>query len=92
MGLFRSNELELNKQKQVILYTARDGKVTVGVFFAQDTFWLTQKTIAELFGVKIPAISKHLKNIYTSKELTQFELFPKWKQFKLRANVKSCEK
>ncbi len=66
-----NDELEQNKQKHVILYTASDGKVTVDVFFAQDNFWLTQKTMAELFGVKTPAISKHLKNIYASKELNQ---------------------
>jgi hypothetical protein len=44
-----SNELEQNKQKWVILYTGADGKVTVDVFFEQDNFWLTQKTMAELF-------------------------------------------
>lgn len=54
----------------VILYRTADGKVTVDVFFARDNFWLTQKTMAELFGVRIPAISKHLKNIYESGELT----------------------
>ncbi len=65
------NDLEQNKQKRVILYTAADGKVTVDVFFAQENFWLTQKTMAELFGVKTPAISRHLKNIYSSEELNQ---------------------
>jgi hypothetical protein len=40
------------------------------VFFENDTFWLTQSVMSELFGVKIPAISKHLKNIYESKELS----------------------
>lgn len=62
---------EKNIQKRVILYTAANGKVTVDVFFAQDNFWLTQRNIAELFGVKTPAISRHLKNIYASKELSQ---------------------
>lgn len=66
-----SNEFEQNKQKRVILYTTADGKVTVDVFFVEENFWLTQRTIAELFGVKTPAISKHLKNIYASKELRQ---------------------
>ncbi len=70
MEAFIKNELELNNQERVILYTAADGKVTVDVFFSQDNFWLTQKTMAELFGVKIPAISKHLKNIYATKELS----------------------
>jgi len=60
-----------NTQNRVVLYTAADGKVTANVFFANDTFWLTQSVISELFGVNIPAISKHLKNIYESKELSQ---------------------
>ncbi len=57
-------------QNRVILYTAADGKVTANVFFENDTFWLTQSAMSELFGVNIPAISKHLKNIYESKELS----------------------
>jgi hypothetical protein len=61
----------IEKQNRVILYTTADGKVTVDVFFAQDNFWLTQRTMADLFGVKPPAVSKHLKNIYASGELNQ---------------------
>lgn len=57
-------------QNQVILYTGADGKVMANVLFANDTFWLTQSVMSELFGVKIPAISKHLKNVYESKELS----------------------
>ena len=38
-------------QSQVVLYQTPDGKVTVNVVFARDNFWLTQKTMAELFGV-----------------------------------------
>jgi len=41
----------------------------VGVLFKDETAWLTQKTMAELFGVGVPAISKHLKNIFESGEL-----------------------
>jgi hypothetical protein len=59
-----------NIQNRIILYTAADGKVTADVIFAEETFWLTQRSMAELFGVNIPAISKHLKNIYESKELS----------------------
>ena len=55
---------------RIILYNAADGKVTVNVFFARDNFWLPQRAIAELFGVGIAAISKHLKNIFESGELT----------------------
>ncbi len=57
-------------QNRVILYTAADGKVTADVFFAEETFWLTQRTMAELFGITIPSISRHLKNIYESQELS----------------------
>ena len=60
---------ELNKGKAlvartaspVVLYTTDDGQVTVQVIFANETFWLTQKTVADLFDVTVPAISKHLK-------------------------------
>ncbi len=57
-------------QNKIILYTAADGRVTVDVFFANDTFWLTQRTMAELFGITIPSVSRHLKNIYESQELS----------------------
>jgi len=58
-----------DRQSRVILYTTPDGRVTVDVFFARDNFWLTQRTMADLFGVKTPAVSKHLKNIFDSGEL-----------------------
>jgi hypothetical protein len=57
-------------QNRIIIYNAADGKVTADVFFAQDNFWLTQRSMAELFGITIPSISKHLKNIYESQELS----------------------
>ncbi|MDO8873987.1 MAG: virulence RhuM family protein [Methanoregula sp.] len=56
-------------QSNFLLYTAADGKVKVDVLIKDETVWLTQKAIAELFGVKIPAISKHLANIYETGEL-----------------------
>jgi hypothetical protein len=43
--------------------------VKVGVLFRDETAWLTQKALAELFGVGVPAINKHLKNIFKSGEL-----------------------
>ena len=45
-------------QNKIILYTTADGKVTADVFFANDTFWLTQRTMAELFGINIPSVSR----------------------------------
>ena len=54
-----------------ILYTAPDEAVKVDVFFKNETVWLTQKALAELFAVKVPAINKHLKNIFDSGELVE---------------------
>jgi hypothetical protein len=45
--------------------------VKVGVLFRDETAWLTQKTLSDLFGVKVPAINKHLKNIFESGELAR---------------------
>ena len=59
----------MSGQNQFLLYTAPDGAVKVEVFFKDETVWLTQKALAELFGVKVPAINKHLKNIFESGEL-----------------------
>jgi hypothetical protein len=56
---------------QFLLYTAPDGAVKVDVFFRDETVWLTQKALAELFGVKVPAINKHLKNIFEAGELSR---------------------
>ena len=65
------NDLEHSKRDKIIIYTTADGKVSVDVLFARDNFWLTQRTMAELFGVKTPAISRHLKNIFESGELIE---------------------
>jgi hypothetical protein len=56
---------------QFLRYTAPDGAVKVDVFFRDETVWLTQKALADLFGVKVPAINKHLKNIFEAGELSR---------------------
>lgn len=55
----------------IILYSSPEGNIRVEVMYSGETFWLTQKRMAELFGVEIPAISKHLKNIFESTELQE---------------------
>jgi len=57
-----------DEQTDFLLYTAPGGKVKIEVFLNEETVWLTQKAIAALFGVNVPAISKHLENIYESGE------------------------
>ena len=61
----------MSEQSKFLLYTAPDGAVKVDVFFKEETVWLTQKALAELFAVKVPAINKHLKNIFESGELNR---------------------
>ncbi|MCH6201020.1 virulence RhuM family protein [Aquiflexum sp. LQ15W] len=57
------------KARDLLLYHTEDQKVNVSVYFQNGSFWLTQKAMAELFGVNVPAVSKHLKNIFDTKEL-----------------------
>jgi len=61
----------MSEHNQFLLYTAPDGAVKIDVFFKDETVWLTQKALAELFAVKVPAINKHLKNIFESGELAR---------------------
>ena len=53
----------------VIVYQAENESVSTNVIFKDETFWMTQKDMAKLFDVNVPAISKHLKNIFESGEL-----------------------
>ena len=70
----------MNKEFNFLVYSAPDKDIKVSAVIKDETIWLTQKAMAELFGVQTPAISKHLKNIFEEKELDNKWLFPKWKQ------------
>ncbi len=59
------------RESEILLYTAPDGAVKVGVLFRDETAWLTQRSLAELFGVGVPAVNKHLKHIFESGELAE---------------------
>ena len=64
------HQLSLQDQStEFLLYSAPNGQVKVEVLLSNETLWLTQKRMAELFGVGVSAISKHLDNIYESGEL-----------------------
>lgn len=62
---------ELKKFENFVIFQTETWKVNIEVFFKGGTLWLTQKKMSELFEVKVPAISKHLKNIFESWELKQ---------------------
>ena len=57
------------KESNILLYETEDGKINVDVILKDETIWLTQKSMSELFDVNVPAINKHLTNIYEEKEL-----------------------
>lgn len=59
------------KGSDFLFYTTPEGKVRIEVFFQNETVWLTQKRMADLFGVGIPAVNKHLINIFQSGELDE---------------------
>lgn len=61
----------MNSNNQIVIYQSEDGQTQVDVRMENETVWLTQQQIAELFGTKRPAITKHLKNIYASEELDE---------------------
>ena len=62
---------ELVKQISYILYKADEEDVKVNALLKDESIWLTQKSMAELFDVNVPAVSKHLKNIFDEGELDE---------------------
>jgi len=59
------------EKNQIILYTAPGGDVKLEVFLQDETLWLTQKMMAELFEVTVPNVSMHIKNIFDEEELNK---------------------
>lgn len=66
-------ENNLGEFTNFMLYSSNESKVSVQVLIdkSHNTIWATQKSMAQLFDVGIPAISKHLKNIYEEGELAK---------------------
>lgn len=65
----------MNENNNIIIYQSEDGKTHIEVKLEENTVWLTQQQIADLFGVKQPAISKHFKNIFDSGELNKDSVY-----------------
>ena len=57
------------QEHEIVLYQVEGTNICVNVVFKDETFWMTQKAMAELFDVNVPAISKHLSNIFEEGEL-----------------------
>ena len=74
------NQLQITNPEEVqnfVIFKIDHSKVNIDVLFQNETLWLTQKQIAQLFEVNIPAISKHLKNIFDTKELEENSVISK---------------
>src|SRR4030066_1201331 len=59
------------KFSDIIFYSTPEGDIRVEVIYSDETFWLSQKRMAELFGVEVHTINYHLKEIYASGELKE---------------------
>lgn len=58
-------------ESNIILYTSNNGEVSIQVQYEDGTFWLTQKRMADLFGVDVRTINEHLRNLYKSTEIQE---------------------
>lgn len=67
-----NNNMQITDESQIVLYQLNESiSLQVKIDASHDTVWLTQQQIADLFGTKRPAITKHLRNIFNSGELEQ---------------------
>lgn len=76
----------LNEISNFILYTTPNGDVQLDILLQDENLWLTQKGLAELFGVERSVITKHLKNIYDSGELDKVSTCAKFAQVQQEGN------
>lgn len=67
---FQAEVVDMDREVQFLLYNMPEDSGKVQVVIKDETIWCTQKAMAQLFGVGIPAVSKHLKNIFEEGELS----------------------
>lgn len=76
----------MNKQHEVVLYQVEGTNICVNVVFKDETFWLTQKAMAELFDVNTQGITKHIGNIFAEGELERESTCSKMEQVQQEGN------
>lgn len=67
------------REGEILLYTGSAGAIRVEVLFEEESFWLTQKRMAELFEVTVPTINEHLKNVFKTNELNEDSVIRKFR-------------
>ncbi len=75
-----------DEMTEFLLYTTPNQNIKVEVFLNNETLWLTQERIAELFGVDRTVITKHIKNIYNEQELQEDSTSAKIAQVQIEGN------
>ena len=83
----------MNNSFNFLVYKSKDEDVSVSALIKDDTIWLTQKAMAELFDVNVPAISKHLSNIFAEGELERAATISKMETVQIEGerNVKRVQ-
>ena len=74
------------KSNQIIFYATPQGNIKVEVVFEEETFWLSQKRIADLFNVDVRTVNEHLQNIYASGELQKDSTIRKFRTVQNEGN------
>ena len=74
------------KESEIILYTTPKGDVKIDIRFEDETFWLSQQKIADLFEVDRSVVTKHLGNIYSEGDLDKTETSAKFAQVRTKGN------
>ena len=75
-----------NLQHEIVFYQIEDTNVCISVIYKDETFWLSQKAMAEMFDVNVPDISKHLANIYDEEELDKASTISKMETVQKEGN------
>lgn len=76
----------LSQEGTILLYEGQNGKVRVEISYVDETFWLTQRKMAELFDVDVRTISEHLKNIFADNELAEEATVRKFRIVRIEGN------
>lgn len=81
-----SKENIVLQEEKIIFYSNDEATITVDVYFVDETFWLTQKAMSELFNVEANTINYHLKEIYNSEELIESSTIRKFRVVRLEGS------
>ena len=79
--------VNLDKIADFLFYTTFDGELKIEAYFQDETVWLSQKKMAELFSVDRTVISRHLKNIFESGELEENSVCAKMHILRMMAKL-----